>query len=96
MKIESIQPTTAYKYLITSWNEGRKVAWVYKPYPPGSIIDGPANGTPPGTWEIICEKPDMFVEKIYRLPVPHTDEVRICFKCNGAGRITCGRCGGKG
>ena len=44
-------PTTAYKYLINSWNERRKVAWKRYPYR-GGAIDGPLQGKAPGTWEM--------------------------------------------
>ena len=77
-----------------SWNERRRVDWAHRPYEGGNV-DGPFNGNPPGTWQIFCEKPAFFAEKTYKLPVPHTEEVKTCHHCNGKGRVRCGKCAGK-
>lgn len=78
-----------------SWNERRKTAWTHRPYH-GGMVDGPHNGPPPGTWQIPTSKPKEFGEETYKKPVPHTEEVRTCWRCYGRGQIRCTRCRGRG
>ena len=69
---------------------------MHRPYPPGGDVDGPNRGTPPGTWDVFCEKTELFEEKVYKITMPHTEEVRTCWRCHGAGQVRCGRCNGRG
>ena len=112
MTVQQVEPSTAYKYLFDSsvqvmirvcthfsrfrWNERRRTSWAERPMVGGALIDGPVNGPPPDVWDIECDQPAPFERKTYVLPVPHTDEVRVCWKCHGSGQVKCGRCRGRG
>jgi hypothetical protein len=92
MKINSIEPTTAYKYCMNSYCERRKVEWKDKPYKHGGVIDGPFNGPAPGTWQIFQQRPEDFKNETFYHTVPHTEQVRKCGKCRGYCVIKCTKC----
>ena len=96
MEIISIEPSTAYTYIIMSWNETRRVGNAHRPYP-GGPIDSPDRGEEmTDFWGMKCQTPDKFEEKVYKIPIPHTDECKTCFKCAGRGDVMCTNCYGYG
>ena len=56
--------------------EGRSTARTEIPYH-GEAVDGPQFGPPPMPWDIACSPAEQFADLVYKLPVPHTAEVRV-------------------
>ncbi|KAF6019655.1 hypothetical protein EB796_022018 [Bugula neritina] len=95
MTITNITPSNALHYTLETFCEGRTTARVEVPYF-GDAVDGPFNGPPPAPWNIICNPAQQFANNAYKLPVPHTEEVRVCGMCIGCGFVRCRQCGGIG
>ena len=65
-----------FQYTLETFCEGRTTARTEIPFP-GGVIDGPFNGPPPMPWDIPCAPAQHFADQVYKLPVPHTEEVRV-------------------
>jgi hypothetical protein len=63
------------------------------PYTGGAVDD---RGRPPGPWDLTVNKPTDFEERTEEMPVPHTEQVRPCERCDSRGRMTCTQCQGFG
>ena len=46
----------------------------------GGTIDGPDNGTISKPWDIECKPSKQFASETNKIPVPHTEEVRVGVK----------------
>jgi len=95
MDVKTLEPSTAYKYLIDTWTENRETSWKHEPYH-GGPVDGEFNGQPPAPWDIPVTIPAPFTEQVYHIRVPHTENVRMCTRCHGRGRTRCHSCSGQG
>ncbi|MDC3960364.1 hypothetical protein [Polyangium jinanense] len=96
LDVTSFERSGAFDVVFQSYTETRVPEETHEPYA-GGPVDGPANGRAPGPWEILLQMPPLFTQEhrvIVR--VPHTDEVRTCYRCTGAGRVTCSTCSGGG
>lgn len=94
MQTTSVQSSMAFKYIINTWTEKRCVALTFKPFG-GGVVDGDWNGSPPTPWSIGVVHPVPFTQKIVRITVPHTENIRPCITCTGRGRNQCYKCDGK-
>ena len=65
-----------YQYILETFCEGRSTARTEVPYRE-DVVDGPFNGPPPLPWDIACSPAEQFADQTYKLPVPHTAEVRV-------------------
>jgi hypothetical protein len=63
------------------------------PYTGGAVDD---RGRPPGPWDLTVNKTTDFEERMEEMPVPHTEQVRPCERCDSRGRMTCTQCQGFG
>ncbi|KAI1308954.1 Protein SSUH2 -like protein [Halotydeus destructor] len=93
--IKDIVDENVYCYQLDTMYEKRTtldvaVAWQGEP------VDGPANGPPPGPWDIAVFPAEPFKDGRYRTEVPHTTYTRTCFTCQGRGRVNCTWCYGRG
>ncbi|XP_070559582.1 protein SSUH2 homolog isoform X2 [Ptychodera flava] len=95
MNINNILPSNALHYTLVSFTEDRSTKHASKPYWAGRV-DGPENGTPPGPWDISCQPRAVFNEEVRLIEVPHTDSVKRCHRCGGAGKIRCMSCRSSG
>ncbi|XP_067935197.1 protein SSUH2 homolog [Watersipora subatra] len=95
MEMKDINPSNAFHYTLETFCEGRTTARTEIPYL-GDAVDGPFNGPPPMPWDITCAPTQQFSDQVYKLPVPHTAEVRMCGMCLGGGFVRCNRCHGVG
>ena len=96
MKISKVTPTTAYKYILTTYAERRRLDWEKRPWKLNEKIDGPDMGEAPEAWQIKMEVPNFFIEKTFKTAVPHTEELKICETCVGDKRVPCRPCRGRG
>lgn len=88
-----VTPRRTYTIRVQTQYEERTVAPASAPYSGGPIDD---RGTPPDPWDVPCERPRDFKNHTYEQPLPHTDEVRTCRRCGGAGSVGCTNCQGSG
>lgn len=96
MQFDRIDPSNALHYRLETFCEKRTTCRVEVPHYPHQRVDGPHNGTPPLPWNVPVSPEREFADLEYKLPVPHTAEVRRCGVCAGRGRVRCGRCNGCG
>jgi hypothetical protein len=84
---------SSYTLRLQTQYEERTVAPVTQPYHGGPVDD---RGTPPGPWDLPARRPDGFQERTEHQPVPHTETVRSCARCNGKTVVVCAACHGNG
>ncbi|XP_013400639.1 protein SSUH2 homolog isoform X2 [Lingula anatina] len=95
MLINSIAPSSALHYTLSTFAEARKTFYDYDPFR-GQHIDGPQYGQAPMPWQIPCEPQQLFLTHTKYLKVPHTSDIIPCFRCQRRGWLRCGRCRGRG
>jgi hypothetical protein len=93
--VESFERSGSFHVVFRSFTERREIGPAFVPYH-GGPIDGPERGQAPGAWDMPVHIPGTFINQDHFEPVPHTDVVKTCHGCNGAGRVTCSNCGGDG
>lgn len=91
--VEDVVPCSSYTVRLRSQYEDRSVSGKMVPYSGGAIDN---RGRPPGPWELSVSEPTDFEERTEQLPVPHTEQVRPCERCDSRGRMTCPQCHGFG
>ncbi len=91
--VEDIVPCSSYTVRLRSQYEDRSVSGKTVPFTGGTIDD---RGRPPGPWEMPVTEPTDFEERTEVMPVPHTERVRPCERCDSRGRMTCPQCQGFG
>lgn len=96
MNIVKKSGSSASHYMLETFTEGRQVNWTFKPYPIGTMIDGPECGPAPGPWDIPVQITEYFKDTTHKLEIPHTSYVRPCHTCEARGRVTCDDCHGAG
>ena len=77
MQINEVRQSSAFRYMLESFCEGRSTGWQYEPYN-GQLVDGPANGPAPGPWQIPAVPPKHFEDAAVVIEVPHTASVQPC------------------
>ena len=101
---KQIQTWSTYYCTWETFMESRKTKSKTRPFKGGFVristhneqVDGPQNGYPPQPWEIPINYPSLFSETKVKVPVPHTEAVQQCHRCNGRGRVKCKHCDGVG
>jgi hypothetical protein len=91
--VEEIVPCSSYTVRLRSQYEDRSVSGKTVPFTGGAVDD---RGRPPGQWDLSVTEPTDFEERTEEMPVPHTEEVRPCERCDSRGRMTCTQCQGFG
>jgi hypothetical protein len=91
--VEEIVPCSSYTVRLRSQYEDRSVSGKTVPFTGGAVDD---RGQPPGPWDLSVTKPTDFEERTEEMPVPHTEQVRPCERCDSRGRMTCTQCQGFG
>ncbi|VDI52254.1 Hypothetical predicted protein [Mytilus galloprovincialis] len=95
MKIEKLEPSTSYHYILETFTEGRRIVLDHVPHSTNKV-DGPENGQPPGPWEMHARTPTMFEDDSSEIAIPHTHYVKSCHTCGASGKIECFVCRGSG
>jgi hypothetical protein len=93
IRVEDIVPCSSYTIRLRSQYEDRSVSGKLVPFTGGAVDD---RGQPPGPWELTVTQPTDFEERTEEIPVPHTEQVRPCERCDSRGRMTCPQCQGFG
>ena len=93
--LKGVDVKNGYLYVLHSFTETRITKWKEVPYL-GGYVDGPENGPMPYKWDVTVTVPNSFEDDKRRYVVPHSEEVKICGRCNGIGKTTCSGCGGMG
>nr|XP_033782489.1 protein SSUH2 homolog [Geotrypetes seraphini] len=93
--IQDIIQLSLYRYRLETFSERRFCDWSYEPYT-GQLVDGPENGASPQPWDVQVSTSNLFQEDTRRLRIPHSSQVKECYKCQGRGRKKCSRCQGAG
>jgi len=70
-------PDYFFQYALETFCEKRTTCRVEVPHYPNQPVDGPFNGAPPLPWDIPVSPEREFADLEYKLPVPHTAEVRV-------------------
>ncbi len=91
--VEEIVPCSSYTVRLRSQYEDRSVSGKTVPFTGGAVDN---RGRPPGLWDLSVTEPMDFEERTEEMPVPHTEQVRPCERCNSSGRMTCPQCQGFG
>jgi hypothetical protein len=91
--VEDVVPCSSYTLRLASQYEDRSVAERTVPFAGGPVDD---HGRRPGPWDLQVERPGDFRERTEEVPIPHTERVRTCPRCEGRARTTCGQCQGFG
>lgn len=91
--VEDIVPSSSYTIRLRSQYEDRSVSGKTAPFTGGAVDDW---GQPPSPWDLSVTKPTDFEERTEEMPVPHTEQVRPCERCDSRGRMTCTQCQGFG
>ncbi|XP_076102076.1 protein SSUH2 homolog [Mytilus galloprovincialis] len=95
MKIEKLEPSTSYHYILETFTEGRRIVLDHVPHSTNKV-DGPENGQPPGPWEMHARTPTMFEDDSSEIAIPHTHYVKSCHTCGASGKVECFVCRGSG
>jgi hypothetical protein len=95
LPIESFERSGSFHVVFRSFTEDRSIGPAFDPFW-GGVVDGPENGRPPAPWDMQVRIPGTFINQDHHEPVPHTDVVKTCHGCSGAGKVTCSNCGGDG
>jgi hypothetical protein len=53
------------------------------------VLDGPQNGRIPEPWDVHVVPDQQFVSAIRKTPIPHTEQMMACFRCNSFGNLKC-------
>lgn len=64
------------QYTLETFCEGRTTCRTEVPFF-GGTVDGPYNGRPPMPWDFQVNPTQQFGDEIQKIPVPHTEEVRV-------------------
>jgi hypothetical protein len=91
--VEDIVPSSSYTVRLRSQYEDRSVSGQMVPFTGGAVDD---RGPPPGPWDLSVTAPMDFEERTEQRPVPHTEQVHPCQRCDSRGRMTCTQCQGFG
>lgn len=95
MAYTSISHVVCHVYNLQSFTEKRETKWVFVPYF-GGPIDGRQNGPIPGPWQVLVLPKQEFHTGKTKVPVPHSEYVKVCHSCSGVGRTRCSSCWGSG
>ncbi|XP_071984977.1 protein SSUH2 homolog [Engystomops pustulosus] len=95
MAMEELQPLNTYKYLLETFTESRICEWVTEQYT-GQHVDCRNVASTLKPWEVPVAVPDMFMDGIQKMKVPHTSSVKTCSHCKGMGKNMCRKCHGTG
>uniref|UniRef100_A0A3B5MES2 Uncharacterized protein n=1 Tax=Xiphophorus couchianus TaxID=32473 RepID=A0A3B5MES2_9TELE len=95
LTFKDLKPVTVYRYRLETYTETRTSAWQLEPYN-GQAVDGPQYGASPPPWDIPVSPPQMYSNRVEKIPVPHSSFVKVCHKCHGCGRTRCAGCFGRG
>ncbi|XP_070549992.1 protein SSUH2 homolog [Ptychodera flava] len=95
MTIESVVPSSAYHYTISTFSEQRTTLRLFAPYK-GEDIERAGTVGPPAVWNLDIPPDSMFYEHEKVVNVPYTSTVDVCHGCNGRGFCKCYRCKGLG
>ncbi|CAG2218312.1 unnamed protein product [Mytilus edulis] len=95
MKIEKLEPSTSYHYILETFTESRRIVLDHVPHNRNKV-DGPENGQPPGPWEMQARTPMMFEDDSSEISIPHTHYVKSCHTCGASGKVECFVCRGSG
>lgn len=93
MFLDQIVAHRAYTVRLQTQYEERTLSRQSEPYGGGTVDD---RGVPPGPWDLPARRPTDFEERTEKLRVPHTEQVGMCSRCAGLGRIDCQPCNGTG
>jgi hypothetical protein len=91
--VEDIVPCSSWTVRLRSQYEDRSVSGKTVPFTGGAVDD---RGRPPGPWDLSVTEPTDFEERTEEMPVPHTERVHPCERCDSRGRMTCTQCHGFG
>jgi hypothetical protein len=91
--VEEVVPCSSFTLRLKSEYEDRTVAEKTVPFEGGPID---SHGRPPDPWDLSVRRPTDFEERTEVMPMPHTDHVKPCARCDSLGRTTCGNCQGFG
>jgi hypothetical protein len=91
--VEDVVPCSSYTIRLKSEFEDRSVSEQTVPFEGGPID---SHGRPPGPWDLPARRPTEFEDRTEVIPIPHTEHVRPCARCDSMGRVTCGTCQGFG
>nr|XP_006825863.1 PREDICTED: protein SSUH2 homolog isoform X2 [Saccoglossus kowalevskii] len=95
MTIESVTPSSAYHYSITTFGEQRTAQRLYEPFK-GQNFQQAGSVPAPGLWEIEMPPPMMYEPSESTQEVENTSIIDVCHGCTGRGFVKCYRCKGKG
>lgn len=99
MSITKIENLIASHYTLESFTEKRQVNWSYEPYTGGSIdsLASPIElNPPPDPWSVEVKPTEDFSTNCIVTKVPHTELIKVCNACGGAGRNKCNSCNAVG
>jgi hypothetical protein len=91
--VEEVVPCSSYTIRLRSQYEDRSVSSVTVPHAGGPVDDC---GQRPDVWDLATTPPTDFQDRHEEQPIPHTDHVRPCPRCDSRGRVPCGKCQGFG
>jgi hypothetical protein len=91
--VEDVVPCSSYTVRLKSEFEDRSVGEQTVPFEGGPVD---SHGRPPDPWDMHARRPADFEDRTETMPVPHTEHVRPCPRCDSSGRTTCGTCQGFG
>ncbi|XP_077985483.1 protein SSUH2 homolog [Glandiceps talaboti] len=95
MEIETVVPSSAYHYTISTSTEQRTTVRLFEPYK-GEDVEKAGTVGPPGVWDMNIPPDNLFFEHEKIVNVPYTSTVDVCHGCNGRGFSKCYRCKGLG
>eukprot|EP00472_Partenskyella_glossopodia_P005504 CAMPEP_0197523974 /NCGR_PEP_ID=MMETSP1318-20131121/8745_1 /TAXON_ID=552666 /ORGANISM="Partenskyella glossopodia, Strain RCC365" /LENGTH=470 /DNA_ID=CAMNT_0043076809 /DNA_START=491 /DNA_END=1903 /DNA_ORIENTATION=+ len=93
LEIGQIERHCSFHYRFDSFGETRSIESVHKPYHPGDYVD---RGIEPPLWNVVCPPNRPWHEHEKKVKIPHSDDVKTCYVCNGSGKVRCSSCGGDG
>lgn len=89
--MKKIQREYSYHIKIISYTETRKTYNKARSYT-GGFIDDMTQGPIPDAASYPVDYPPIFTEHIINVPLPHSETIIICIKCNGNGNKMCRNC----
>lgn len=96
MVITEILPSNTYVVQLETFVESRVLVKTYRKLQPVNVLDDANCGPVPGAWDVQLPLPTMYQDADVSMALPHTEELRYCHSCSGAGQTRCNFCNGNG
>ena len=80
----------ALQYVLETFTESRSIVANFTACRPGESIDAVQGGAIVNPWMLPCQPDSSFKNHQKRLPLPKTDVLQPCHRCNTFGKLRCG------